>query len=154
MRRRTRNWSGKHLRTQKPKNENMKYSPKQYATALHQAIFESEPADQDKILDNFVNVLRLSGDVGRIEEIEKEFYNYEREIRGIKEAQVTSSRALSQTEEKNIIEELNAMIGGRVELKKKVDEGLVGGVVIKVGDTLIDGSVKKTLKDLKEELQK
>ncbi len=132
----------------------MKYLSKQYAIALHQAIFESVPEEQDKILDNFVTLLKQNGDLDKVKEIEEEFHNYERQIRGIKTVQVSTAKALSEAEERNIIKELNEFVGSQVELKKKVDEGLIGGVVIKIGDTLIDGSVKKTLKELKDELTK
>ncbi len=132
----------------------MKYTSKQYAQALHRAVSESAPAAQDKILDNFVAVLKENGDFSRVDEIQEEFLNYEREARGIKLAEVTTAHTLSGGEEKKIVEDLNKYVRGQVELKKKVDEGLVGGVVIRIGDELIDGSVKKTLRDLKNELIK
>lgn len=132
----------------------MRYTAKQYAQALHQAIFESAEADQEKILDNFVAVLKENRDLSRIPEIEQEFFNYEREIRGTKVAEVTSAKGLSKSEETQIIKSLNEYLGVQVELKKKVDEGLVGGVVIKIGDELIDGSVRKNLNNLKEKLIK
>lgn len=126
----------------------MRYSPKQYAQALHQAISESAPADQEKILDNFAQILKHSGDLSKLDEIEKEFLS----LQGIKQAQVTSARPFSEGEEKRIISELNEYVGAKVELKKKVDEGLLGGVVIKIDDELIDGSVRRSLKDLKNTL--
>ena len=44
------------------------------------------------------------------------------------------------------------MVKGKVELKKKIDENILGGVVIKMDDTLIDASVKRSLEDLKKDL--
>ncbi len=130
----------------------MRFTPKQYAQALHQAIFESAPADQEKILDNFVTVLKENGDLGRLDEIEKEFFSCEREAKGIKLAEVTTAKALKDTEEQKIIGELNKYVGAQVELKTKIDEGLLGGVVVRIGDEFIDGSVRRNLKDLKEQL--
>lgn len=130
----------------------MKFTSKQYAIALHHALFESKPDDQEKILDNFAQVLKQNGDIGRMDEIEQEFFTYEKEAKGIKMADVTSAHELSTNQEQEIIKELNEHIGGQVELRKKIDEGLIGGVVIRVGDELIDGSVKKNLKDLKSKL--
>lgn len=126
----------------------MKFTPKQYAQALHEAVSETAPAHQDQILDNFAQILKHNGDLSKIDEIEKEFLS----LLGIKQAQVTSSRAFSQEEEKRIISQLNEYAGGKVELKKKVDEGLVGGMVIKIDDELLDGSVKRSLTDLKHKL--
>ena len=41
-------------------------------------------------------------------------------------------------------------LGGEVQLEVIVDPSLIGGVVIYVGDTVIDGSLKSRLKDIKE----
>lgn len=126
----------------------MKFTARQYALALHEAISESTPADQEKILDNFAQILRHGGDLSKFDEIEKEFLS----LQGTKQVQITSTRVFSETEEKRIISELNEYVGAKVELKQKVDEGLLGGLVIKVDDELIDGSVKRNLEDLKTKL--
>lgn len=132
----------------------MKLTAKQYAQAFHQAILESRPEDEDKVLNNFVSILKERGDLGLLDDIEEEFHQYDRQSKGIQMGQITSARELSKTDEHHIIKQLNDYVGGHVELKAKVDEGLVGGVVIKLGDQLIDGSVKKSLADLKNELIK
>ncbi len=132
----------------------MTFSPKQYATALYQAISESAPADESKILDTFATVLKENGDLGKLDDIEREFIEESKVVGGERMAEVTSAKKLSQSEEAKIIRELNDYLGHKVELKTKVDARLLGGVVIKVGDELIDGSVKKTLRDLKNQLVK
>jgi F-type H+-transporting ATPase subunit delta len=132
----------------------MKYTAVQYAIALHQAVFESAVADQEKVLDNFVAILKDNGDLGRVDEIEGEFFKYERDCQGIKEAHVISARKLTDREEGEIIRELNRYVNGQVELKKQIDEGLVGGIMVKIGDVLIDGSVRKSLKELRDQLVK
>jgi len=53
---------------------------------------------------------------------------------------------------KKIIKSLSAITGSDIVIKNRVDETLIGGVVIYLGDKVIDGSVKKKLSDLKEEL--
>lgn len=126
----------------------MRLTAKQYAQALHEAISESTPADQEKILDNFAQILHDNADLSKINQIEKDFLS----LQGIKQVQVSSARAFSEAEEKRIISELNEYVGVKVELKKKVDEGLLGGLVIKVDDELIDGSIAGSLKDLKNKL--
>ena len=128
------------------------YTAKQYAAALHQAITESSPKDQDKILDNFVTMLKANGDLGMLDEIETEFWKEDRQGRGVKLAEITTAKPLDREQEAKIINDLNKHVGGQVELKKKVDEGLIGGIVVKIGDEMIDGSVKKVLQELKGKL--
>ena len=44
------------------------------------------------------------------------------------------------------------MTGGRIALQTDVDEGLIGGLVVRVGDRLIDGSVRGRLERLRNQL--
>ncbi|MDP3740877.1 MAG: ATP synthase F1 subunit delta [bacterium] len=127
----------------------MRFTAKQYALALHSAVSEAKPSDQDRILDNFVKLLKENRDLEMIDEIEKEFLDYDRSVHGVKIAQVSTARELSEAEESRIVDELNEHVAAKVELKKKIDKGLIGGVLIKIDDELIDGTVKGNLRDLK-----
>src|SRR3989338_1944284 len=130
----------------------MSYTAKQYAAALFQAIHDAGPKDQEKILNNFLEVLQEHNQLVLAPEIEAEFLNYDRESRGVKLAEVASAKPLSREQESQVVKKLNDYVGSDVELKKKLDEGLIGGVVIRVGDEIIDGSVKRTLQELKAKL--
>lgn len=130
----------------------MKYTVKQYAEALYLAVSESSPSDQDRVLDNFVRLLKENNDLSKIEEIEKEFLQIDMNTRGVKLAEVISARELSMSQEEKIISELNAYVGTKVEIKKKIDEDLIGGVLIKIGDEQIDASIKGNLMNLKNKL--
>lgn len=132
----------------------MNYTPKQYARALYLAISETRPDDQDRVIENFVAILKDHGNLSRIDEIEQEFQNYDRETKGIKVANVATAQKLSDTQERQLVRELNEYLGGQVELRTVVDKGWIGGVVIKIGDELIDASVRKNLSELKKALIK
>jgi len=54
----------------------------------------------------------------------------------------------------NIAKRLTTIIGKPVVLKLKVDPDLIGGIVIKIGDKLIDGSIRSKLDTLKREIGK
>ncbi len=130
----------------------MKISPKQYATALHDTLSTTAPKDHDTVLDKFVQVLARNNDLKLFENISGEFHKIELASKGKIQAQVTTAQPLGAAEEKELIHELNELIGKKVELKKKVDAGIVGGVVVQVEDTVIDGSTKRALEDLKNNL--
>jgi F-type H+-transporting ATPase subunit delta len=129
----------------------MKLTVTQYAQALYDAVHETGPKDHDKVLDNFVKILAENGDLGKYEDIEKEFKRVEREAKGIKEANTTFAHGLEKNHQ--IMDELNKVVGGKVEFKTSVDESIIGGVVVRVDDTLIDGSVKTQLENLNKELK-
>jgi F-type H+-transporting ATPase subunit delta len=131
----------------------MKYTAKQYAKALMDALETRSPKDQDKILDNFVEVLARNSDLKLYDDISQEFHKLELKAKGITQANVTTAHPLGADAEKKLVKELNEFIKGKVEIKKKVDANLIGGVVVQLEDTLIDASVKRSLEDLKNNLE-
>lgn len=129
----------------------MKITSEQYAQALLDAISETAPKDHDKVLDNFVQILKQNGDLEKFTEIEKSYKGLQLRQQGIKSAEVTMARDLEVNSA--LLKELNAIAGSKVEIRKKVDENIVGGVIIKVDDTLIDASVKRQLNNLNQSLK-
>jgi F-type H+-transporting ATPase subunit delta len=129
----------------------MKLTSLQYAQALHDAVSQARPDDLDKVMDNFVKILAQNGDVQRYDEIEGEYKRLEMKAKGIREAEVTFAREIKMN--KAILDDLNSAVDGKAEFKSKIDEGIVGGVIIKVDDTLIDASVKGQLSKLNEHLK-
>lgn len=72
---------------------------------------------------------------------------------GIVRATVRTAVPLDDAQRTRIAEQLSrATGGGRVELESEVDAALLGGVVIRVGDRLIDGSVRTRLRRLRRAL--
>ncbi len=132
----------------------MKYSPKQYAGALMDSLEDTSPKDQNLVLDNFVNVLVANSDLRLFDQIAEEFHKLELVKLGIKQVNVKSAHPLTKENEKQILDELNKLAKHKVELKKEVDERLIGGVVIQMDDQVIDASVKSQLEQLKENLGK
>lgn len=131
----------------------MKFTAKQYAAALFESLHSTISKDHDKVLDNFVKLLGENGDLKMHPEIEAEYQRIDLKSKGTTLANVTTAHNLSKEAEKDLIKELNTLIKGKVELKKKIDEGLIGGVVVQMEDTIIDASVKKSLENLKTNLE-
>lgn len=71
---------------------------------------------------------------------------------GVVEAQVTVASALDDAALANLRERLGAKLGKRIELTQRVDESIIGGMVLRIGDELIDGSVASRLYSLKSKL--
>lgn len=68
---------------------------------------------------------------------------------GVEEAVVTSALPLSKTQAEQLKDKLSEMTGRKIILKQKVDQALIGGFTVQVGDRLIDGSVARQLQTLK-----
>ena len=71
---------------------------------------------------------------------------------GIVKATVTSAAPLTEAETIALRERLAGMTGGRVDLSVQVDPAILGGVMVRLGDRLIDGSVRGRLERLRTRL--
>ena len=67
-------------------------------------------------------------------------------------AEVRSAVALDDGQQRRIAEALSRATGKQVEVKVVVDESVLGGIVATVGDTVIDGTVRHRLDQLKEQI--
>jgi F-type H+-transporting ATPase subunit delta len=65
---------------------------------------------------------------------------------------IASARALTATDQKKIQTQIKAVLGKDVIMQSYVDESLIGGLVIQVESTLIDGSIKTKLDKLERQL--
>ena len=87
------------------------------------------------------------------EEYQKLVDNY-RGIEGAEIAEVTTAIELDDKERLALAQRLTDIIGKPIVLKPKVDKSLLGGIVIRVGDKLIDGSVRNKLEALRREISR
>ena len=90
--------------------------------------------------------LKIAGDIA--DEYQRLLDSY----RGIEQAEVTTVIPLDDEYEQKLTEHLGAIVGKKVVLKPEVDSRLIGGIVARIGDKLIDGSTRSKLAALREEL--
>jgi F-type H+-transporting ATPase subunit delta len=72
--------------------------------------------------------------------------------RGIAVADVTTAEPLGPREQEMVRGKLNQLIGKEIELRLHIDPSIIGGIVARVGDLLIDGSVLNQLRRLRARL--
>lgn len=105
----------------------------------------------DKVQPFVLNFLLIVAERKReaiLPEIIKAYNRFLNEKRGIVEVQVTTARALSDVQAEALTTQLGKKLNSRVILEKTIDPAIIGGVVVRVGDKLIDGSVGRQLKRL------
>lgn len=81
----------------------------------------------------------MLGDVARV------FREIAESERGIVVAEVTTAVPLDETLRSSITDKLAAALGRPVSLRERVDAGIVGGIIIKVGGRVLDGSLSSQL---------
>jgi F-type H+-transporting ATPase subunit delta len=75
------------------------------------------------------------------------------EARNTVVAEVRSAVPLDSKQRDRLEKSLSKATGKKVEVKVIVDPSLIGGVVTKVGDTVIDGTIKRRLEQLREQVR-
>lgn len=105
----------------------------------------------DKLSDkqkNFVKVLAENSRLALMPEIAVLFEALKAEAESTVEATATSAYPLSDAQVKSMTEALKKKLGCDVSLTTEVDASLIGGVVIRAGDLVIDGSTKAKIGSL------
>jgi F-type H+-transporting ATPase subunit delta len=105
-----------------------------------------------KLLRNFLAVLIDNRRIGSIGEVVEQFRQELDWIRGIAEARVSSARALTAAQKKSLEAQLGEITGKMVRATYSEDPALLGGVTVRVGSTIYDGSVQGRLERMRREI--
>ena len=122
------------------------------------------PADRRKVLDSalqgkvlpsvrvFCDLLLRKHRLNVITAVAHEFQVIVERKKGLERAVVVSAVALSDAERSRLVSELERVTGKRIVLEAQVDATLLGGAYVRIGDRVIDRSVKTLLSSLAEQL--
>ena len=131
-----------------------KLSPKKYAASLYEAL---RGVPKDKILvalKAFVDIIVRNKDLSKTPKIIEAFREYANEQENILEIDITSVGPLESETKQVIIKNLEASLDKKIVLNESSDPELLGGVVMRYGDAVINGSVQKRLELLHSTLKK
>ena len=92
------------------------------------------------------------GRPGAIDAMVERFDELVRRERGISLAEIRTARPLDDEQRTAIAERLRALTGDRIEIREVVDDALIGGVSVRIGDRLYDASVRSRLERLRARL--
>lgn len=109
-------------------------------------------SDIEKSVHNFILLLIDKRRIALIEEIVGEYEALSNEVRNIVVAHVTTAVPMEQAQEKALTAKLEDITGKHIQLKTHIDKSIIGGVVVKMGDKLIDGSVTSKIQSLGKQL--
>lgn len=112
-----------------------------------------ENAFAGKIPEYVLSFTQLLCEKGHIRDFEKCTAEYEKlfkALQSMSNARIVSAIALTDSEKSALIKKLEKMSGHIVTAQYETDSKLLGGVVIYMDDTVIDGSIKHQIKEVKE----
>ncbi len=109
--------------------------------------------DVAPLIRNMVSIMVLRGDVLKFSRTVDAFTSMADDSRGTARAEVVTAVKLDDTRKQRVAEGLASLIERKeVVLTEREDPSIIGGMVARVGDRLIDGSTRTRLRALKDEL--
>ena len=99
-----------------------------------------------------VGLLLVRGRIDRLPAVASEYRRLLNRERGVVEALATTAMPLAADETEALRRKVAQLTGRSVDLEVQVDESLIGGLMVRVGDTLYDASVRSRLERLRERL--
>ena len=129
--------------------KNLIKDPTQNQDILNNVINKiSENFNLEILFKNFLNFLVLKRRFFYVEQILKTFIEICSDKRGELKAKITSAKELSPEEINKIKEELSMNFKSKIRLDYTHDKSLIGGLVVQVGSTMIDTSIKNKLQQI------
>lgn len=133
----------------------MRLTVNQYAKALYGSVKDKSQDDVNLIVASFLKLLQKNKQTKLAKKIIEKFSAVWNKEHSIAEAEIVSREMLDD----NMLQKMKEFIGEKygakeVVVKNIIDVEIKGGIIIRVGDELLDASVAGMLKSLKKELVK
>ena len=106
----------------------------------------------ENLLKNFLSFLVIKRRFFYIEQILKSFIETCSQKRGELKAELKSAKELSNDEISKITDELTKNFSSKIKLNYKHDESLIGGLIVQVGSTMVDNSIKNKLQQIENRM--
>ena len=103
--------------------------------------------------ENFLKLLVHNNRLSLLPTIAKLFEAYKAEDEGYVEVEVFTAYALSKEAKQNFTTTLEKTLGKKIHMNVAVDKSLIGGVLVRAGDRVIDGSIRGRLQHMQKALQ-
>jgi len=109
--------------------------------------------DAEKVLGNFLTLLVQKKRAEIIPEIAEQFQIMVDDDNNISHGTVVSAVELDAELQEKVQATLEKLTGKKVELTASVDPSIIGGIIAKVGDLVLDGSIRTQLASLKDSIK-
>ena len=103
------------------------------------------------LYDSLQATLRDQGAEDQFDAVAESFFELVRGS-GPRDAEVTSAVPLEQTQQNAVLQQLRGKYGPALDVKFVVDESILGGLIVRVGDRVLDNSVRNRLTDVQQRM--
>jgi ATP synthase F1 delta subunit len=125
------------------------FSTEEKKDGLHRTV---EGADET--LTNFLELLLENHRMPVVFRVRREFNRLWEEANDLLPVQITSAVALDESVSRRIGDEIGRQTGKQVELTSSVDPDVIGGIVLRVGNSILDASIRNRLETLRKQVAK
>jgi F-type H+-transporting ATPase subunit delta len=119
---------------------------------VKERLLRSGLADVSPLALNLARLLVQKGRIALAGQVRDEYQRLLDEHRGMAQGVVLTAVPLSEEEERAVAQRLGELTGKEIVLERQVDPEILGGLVARVGDRLIDGSTRTRLLALRRQL--
>lgn len=116
------------------------------------AIFEKVFDNFEELTISFIRLLTNKRRENLLPEIARTFDLHVKQHKGIVPVTLTTAQPLDSKTKDLIMGKVSSMIKGTPEVTENIDDSIIGGFVVRMGDTQIDASVESQLNNLKQRL--
>jgi len=108
----------------------------------------------NELTTTFISIITNKKRELYLEGISQQFIKQYKSYKNIEEASVTTAFQIDEEIRKEILSFISKHTKNEIELQEKIDDSLIGGAVIKIGDKQLDTSISKTIKQLEQQFNK
>jgi F-type H+-transporting ATPase subunit delta len=123
------------------------FSTAEKADGLDRAVSGADP-----IVVNFLKLLIENHRTPAVFRVRREFDRLWREENKLLPVQVTSAVALDQATVDQIGDRIAQQTGRKIDLKASVEPDIIGGIVVRVGNSILDASIRNRLEQLRKQV--
>lgn len=110
--------------------------------------------DGNKLVQNTLRLLLERGRIGAVADVNDEYERLAAQLERRVEVEVTSAVPLDADVEQAITTRVQTATGRTVRLSKRVDPAVIGGLVIQIGDVVLDASLKARAAQLRTQMKR
>jgi F-type H+-transporting ATPase subunit delta len=125
------------------------FSTDEKKDGLHRAVI-----DPDESVRNFLELLLENHRMPVVFRVRRELDRLWEDVNQLLPVQITSAVELDASVAERVAEEIGRQTGRRVQLTSTVDPDVIGGLVLRVGNSILDASIRTRLESLRKQVAK
>jgi F-type H+-transporting ATPase subunit delta len=110
--------------------------------------------DCNALTEGLINLLIDNKRIDLLNEVALKYIIFNEELKGEGMAYVTTAVPISKELEKKVLKQVSELTGNKITIENKVDDSIIGGFVLRVGDLQYDASISNKLNNIKREFTK